>query len=310
MAALCRLVLAALLVVVPARGLPAWADDTPPIVVELFTSQGCNSCPPADAYLGELAARPGLLALAFHVDYWNYIGWADPFARAWATARQRAYQKSLNQRFVYTPQMVVNGAAQGIGSDRDAIEALIRAAQAARPAVHPDLALRRRKDGTVLVEIGAGASPAGAPADIWLVGYDRPHHTQVLRGENGGQTLTDYQTVRSYRRLGGWPGWSLELVIPPAEASSLGDGGIAVLVQAAGLGPVLAAARTRCALSQLVILTAPARGRGAPTVGARRRKDRAEFRLRGCGLGRAAARRTRRARLKRPPCRRARRGGR
>ncbi len=101
-----------------AAAVPARAADRPPIVVELFTSQGCNSCPPADAYLGALTKRPGLLPLAFHVDYWNYIGWADPFARPWAASRQRAYQKSLNERFVYTPQIVVNGAMQGVGSER------------------------------------------------------------------------------------------------------------------------------------------------------------------------------------------------
>jgi hypothetical protein len=239
MAALCRLVLAALIVLV----VPAWAEDKPPILVELFTSQGCNSCPPADAYLGQLASRSGLLTLAFHVDYWNYIGWADPFARPWATARQRGYQQSLNERFIYTPQIVVNGAAQGVGSERDTIEALIRAAAAAPSPPHPELTLRRRQDGALLVEVGAGESPPRAPADIWLIGFDRPHETQVLRGENEGQTLTDYQVVRSYRRLGGWPGWSLELVVPAAEAAALGDGGIVVVLQAAQLGPVLAAAR-------------------------------------------------------------------
>src|SRR5215469_8529565 len=98
----------------------AWADErAAPVVVELFTSQGCNSCPPADAYLGELARRPELLTLGFHVDYWNYIGWTDPFARHWATQRQRGYMQSLNQRYVYTPQMVVNGASQGVGSEPD-----------------------------------------------------------------------------------------------------------------------------------------------------------------------------------------------
>jgi hypothetical protein len=104
-----RFVLAALVLLAA----PALAEERSPVVVELFTSQGCNSCPPADTFLGELAQRPALLALAFHVDYWNYIGWTDPFARPWATARQRGYQKSLKERFVYTPQMVVDGAAQG-----------------------------------------------------------------------------------------------------------------------------------------------------------------------------------------------------
>ena len=239
MAAHRRLLLAALVVL----ACPAGAEERRPVVVELFTSQGCNSCPPADIYLGELTNRPDLLTLAFHVDYWNYIGWTDPFARPWATARQKAYQKRLNERFVYTPQMVVNGAAQGIGSEREAIEALIKAAPAEGATLHPDLALRWRQDGALLVEVGAGESPPESPADIWLIGYDSAHETRVLRGENAGQTLTDHHPVRTYRRIGGWPGWSLELVVPAAEAPALGNGGIAVLIQAAGAGPVMAAAR-------------------------------------------------------------------
>jgi hypothetical protein len=221
----------------------ASAAEQRPVVVELFTSQGCNSCPPADAFFGELARRPDLLTLAFHVDYWNYIGWTDPFAKPWATARQRAYQQSLKERFVYTPQIVVNGAAQAIGSERGTIEALIHAAtDDTKTPLHPDLALRWREDGALLVEVGAGDSPPRSPADIWLIGFDRQHETQVLRGENEGQTLTDYHAVRSYRRVGAWPGWSLELVVPPDQVASVGDGGVAVLVQTAGVGPVLAAA--------------------------------------------------------------------
>ena len=220
----------------------AQADDRP-AVVELFTSQGCNSCPPADAYLGTLTNRPGLLPLAFHVDYWNYIGWDDPFSRPWAAARQRGYQKSLNERFVYTPQIVVDGAAQAVGSEEKSVDALIKAAAAAPPLPHPTLTLRRREDGALLVEIGAGRSPPTAPADIWLVGYDNLHQTKVLRGENEGHTLDDYNVVRVYRRIGAWPGWSLELVVPAAEVSARPDGGIAVLIQSADMGPILTAAR-------------------------------------------------------------------
>ena len=222
--------------------LPAAAEERQPVVVELYTSQGCNSCPPADQYFGDLAKRRDLLPLAFHVDYWNYIGWTDPFAKPWATARQRGYVKSLNERYVYTPQIIVGGAAQGVGSERGTVEGLIRDA-VAHQTQPIDLELRWREDGALLVEVGAGESPAKAPADIWLVGYDKPHETQVLRGENAGRTAVDYQAVRNYRRIGGWPGWSLELVVPPDETAGLGTGGVAVLVQQAGLGPVIAARR-------------------------------------------------------------------
>ena len=211
-----------------------------PVVVELFTSQGCNSCPPADAYLGELTKRADVLALAFHVDYWNYIGWNDPFAKPWAT-RQRAYQETMHQRYVYTPQMVVNGAAEGVGSEPAKIDPLIAAA-ATKSAAGPSVALHWLQDGALAVDVGEGVSPAGQPATLWLVGYDRPHVTAVLRGENEGRSLTDYNAVRSYRRLGAWAGWSMEVVVPAEEAKALSDGGVAVLLQDQGTGPILSAA--------------------------------------------------------------------
>ena len=207
-----------------------------------FHLPGLRHLPPGRSILGELAKRPDILALAFHVDYWNYIGWTDPYGKPWATGRQRDYQQSLHLRYVYTPEMVVNGAAEGVGSDKAAIEALINAARA-KPEPHPTLALHWLQNGALAVDVGEGQSPPAAPAAIWLVGFDRSHATPVLRGENEGKTLTEYQTVRSYRRIGAWAGWSMELIVPPDEAKALGDGGIAVLLQAQGTGPILTAAR-------------------------------------------------------------------
>jgi hypothetical protein len=220
---------------------PAPAPNAP-VVVELFTSQGCSSCPPADAYFGELVKRPDVIALAFHVDYWNYIGWTDPFAKPWATTRQREYRESLNTRFVYTPQIVVDGTAQAVGSDEAACDSLITAAEA-KTAARPTVALHWRADGALAVDVGEGASPPGEPATLWLIGYDATHTTQVLRGENDGRTLTDYHPVRSYRQLGKWAGWSAEFIVPAAEAKTLGNGGIAVLLQERGTGPILNAAQ-------------------------------------------------------------------
>src|SRR5690242_14224748 len=113
---------------------PAEAGAGSPVVVELFTSQGCSSCPPADAYLAELAARRDVLALSIHVDYWNYIGWTDPFASREATQRQKEYARNLGQKYVYTPEIVVDGAAHEVGSDREGCERLIAAAKARKPA--------------------------------------------------------------------------------------------------------------------------------------------------------------------------------
>ena len=213
-----------------------------PVVVELFTSQGCSSCLPADAYFGDLAKRPDVIALGFHVDYWNYIGWDDPFAKPWATERQRGYQDSLKTRFVYTPQVVVDGAAEAVGSDDEKCDALINAARA-RAEPRPTLTLQWRADGALAVDVGSGQSPAGQPAILWLVGYDATHTTQVMRGENEGQTITDFHPVRSYSQLGKWAGWSAEFVVPAAKVKTLGNGGIAVLLQERGTGPILTAAQ-------------------------------------------------------------------
>lgn len=215
-------------------------DDIPPVVVELFTSQGCNSCPPADAYLGELAKRPDVLALAFHVDYWNYIGWSDPFSALFASKRQRSYASSLHLSFVYTPQMIVNGAKEGIGSDRAKIERLISSAATERTG-RPSIALARSADGQITVHVGAARSAEAGEGVVWLVGFDHQHATHVLRGENGGHTLIDYNVVRSLERIGTWSGKALDL--SAAASSAVGDGGVAVLLQQDGSGRLLTAAR-------------------------------------------------------------------
>ena len=219
----------------------ARATDAPPVVVELFTSQGCSSCPPADAYLGELAQRSDVLALAFHVDYWNYIGWTDPFASKFATQRQHAYAGHLNMRYVYTPQMVVNGTTEGVGSERTTVARLIKAAEDERMP-HQRVTLARNGDGTLAVHVDAGT--AAEPATLWLVGFDGEHSTRVLRGENEGQTLKDYQVVRSLSSLGTWQGAALDLTVPADKVG--GDGGVAVLLQQGnGAGRIIGAAQLK-----------------------------------------------------------------
>jgi hypothetical protein len=215
----------------------AWAGEAPPVVVELFTAQGCSSCPPADRYLGELATRPDILALAFHVDYWNYIGWEDPFASKAATQRQHDYAKRMGLRYVYTPQMVIDGTLEGVGSERAVIGPLLKAA-AAEPGPRAAAALTRADDGRLLVHIDAGQAPE--PAMIWLVGFDHERTTHVLRGENGGQTLKDYQVVRSFEEIGTWTGEAIDLAV--ASSRVAGDGGAAILVQLGGSGHIIGAA--------------------------------------------------------------------
>ena len=229
-----------------AAALPAWAGS--PVVVELFTSQGCSSCPPADEYLGELATRGDIIPLAFHVDYWNYIGWTDPFATKQMTHRQKAYSRALGQRYIYTPEMVINGAAQEVGSNRHGVETLIAAALKA-PAAGPPISLTREDDGRIRLRIGAGAR-AKAPKDmstIWLVKFDREHTTPVELGENQGRTLTDYNVVRTLHQLGSWTGEAVDLVYDAKEPDEPGSGGCAILVQRDGDGPIIAAAMLKFA---------------------------------------------------------------
>jgi hypothetical protein len=211
--------------------LPAWpgAAAERPVVVELFTSQGCSSCPPADALLSTLADRPGVLALAFHVDYWNRLGWVDPFSGAWATARQNAYAAQWGADQIYTPQAVIDGATDAVGSDRSALETAITAAK-----TDPSVPVTITAAADALQVTVDGSAPAGSV--LWLVGFDDRHETQVRRGENAGHMLVDRNVVRSLTRLDGWtPGSALAATRPVGDRA-------AVLLQAAD-GHILGAAR-------------------------------------------------------------------
>jgi hypothetical protein len=223
---------------------PSWAGS--PVVVELFTSQGCSSCPPADEYLGELATRGDVIALAFHVDYWNYIGWTDPFASKQMTHRQKAYSRALGQRYIYTPEMVVDGVGQEVGSNRHGVEALIEAARQHPPA-GPAISLTREEDGRIRLRVAAAAPGVHEMATVWLVKFDREHTTTVAVGENEGRTLTDYNAVRTLHQLGSWTGEALDIVYAANEPDEPGNGGCAILVQRDGAGPIIAAAMLRFA---------------------------------------------------------------
>jgi len=222
---------------------PSPARAGSPVVVELFTSQGCSSCPPADEYLGEMTMRGDIIPLAFHVDYWNYIGWNDPFASKQMTHRQKAYSRALGQRYIYTPEMVVNGTTQEVGSNRHGVEALIEAARKA-PPTGPSISLTREDDGRIRLRIGVGERAA---ATIWMVKFDREHTTAVPVGENEGRTLTDYNVVRTLHQLGSWTGEAVDMVYDVNEPDEPGNGGCAILVQRDGTGPIIAAAMLKFA---------------------------------------------------------------
>ena len=210
-------------------GSPAFAVDKPPVVVELFTSQGCSSCPPANANLIELAKRADVLPLSFAVTYWDYLGWKDIFDKPEYTDRQVTYEPPLGQQGPYTPQMVVNGASTVVGNNLAEVQQLIGAA---KPLDGPTLSLAGGS-----VSVGAGNAPA-AGADVWLVEYD-PNLVEVpvARGENTGRTLPHTHVVHNLQRLGSWTGAAQSFSLPaPAQGWQT-----AVLVQATHGGPILSA---------------------------------------------------------------------
>src|SRR5437667_5098552 len=172
-----------------------------PTVVELFTSEGCSSCPPADALLAELAGRPEVLALSFHVDYWDRLGWKDPFSSPEATRRQHGYAELLRLATVYTPQIVVDGRWQAVGSDRAEVERALGAARRSRDEVPVALAVDR---GRARISVGAGGD--GVAATLLLIGFDRRHVTAVERGENGGRTLPHVDVVRGIEEVAQFDG--------------------------------------------------------------------------------------------------------
>ncbi len=215
------LVAALLLLPLLIKGTVAAEVQKPLVVLELFTSEGCSSCPPADALLTDLAARPDVLPLGFHVTYWDRLGWKDPFSLEAATARQRTYAATLDQDTVYTPELVVDGRRGVVGSDRQAVATAIDAARHDE-AIRFTLRLHAARAG-VEVDVGAGAGTG----TIWLVGFDRQHRTAVGRGENGGRTLLEANIVRSIRPIGRWAGTPLHLNAEPAVGEQ-----VAALVQA------------------------------------------------------------------------------
>jgi hypothetical protein len=210
-------------------------------VLELFTSQGCSSCPPADALLGEYAEDPAIVALSFPVDYWDYLGWKDTLASHDNTERQRAYAEARGDRQVYTPQVVVNGAAHVVGSNRQQIEAAIRTSG----PLPVEVTMEPGTDSTT-VTVGAGSGPGRKKGTIWLALYDDPVTVPIDRGENTGRTVTYYNVVRKLRPIAMWKGKPVTVELPKSELDQAEVSRCAVILQTElenGLpGPILGAA--------------------------------------------------------------------
>jgi len=205
-----------------------------PIVVELFTSQGCSSCVASGDLIGDLAARPNVLALTFSVDYWDYLGWADSFAKPEFAERQRDYLKRLAVRGGgVTPQVVVDGRLQAPAVKPDQVEALVKQAGKS-PHDPPDMELNAAR-----VIVGSGQAGRGG-ADVWLIRYDpTTQSVPVKRGDNKGRTIVERNVVRELTRLGVWSGRSKAYRLPKPDAEGLKT---VIIVQVAHGGRILAVA--------------------------------------------------------------------
>ncbi len=206
------------------------------ILVELFTSQGCSACPPADALLPELDEMPGVLALAFHVDYWNYLGWKDTFSSPQNSARQKAYSHALHKRSIYTPQVIVHGREAIVGhKGRKIADALQRHMQAS-----PRIMMEASRDGGILVvRIEPVDGPRPGAVDISVVRYMPSQEVEIRHGENAGRSFTYHNIVSDWDVVARWDGRE------PVDLrfEGLGDEPVAVIAQEADMGPVLSAAR-------------------------------------------------------------------
>jgi hypothetical protein len=241
MTAALRSFAAAMLVTGIASGAPVAHAETK-AVVELFTSQGCSSCPPADKLLGELADRDDILALSLPVDYWDYLGWKDTLASHDNTERQRAYAEARGDRQVYTPQIVVNGVEHMVGSSRSSVdEAIDRLAD----TLTVPITMTAGAD-TTTVTIGAANNATPDKGMIWLAMYDDPITVPIDRGENTGKSITYTNVVRKMRPIAMWMGEEITVELPKSELAHAGLKRCAVILQTElpdGLpGPILGAA--------------------------------------------------------------------
>jgi hypothetical protein len=204
-------------------------------VVELFTSQGCSSCPPADRLAGELAHDPSLVVLSLAIDYWDYLGWKDTLALPGHANRQRAYSKARGDREVYTPQVVVNGVAHTLGSDKSAIENAIAQTRKQEGTLSLPLGMSIGNDN-ISISIPAAnakeASPKGeTKGEIWLCPITQDVTVSIGRGENTGHTITYHNVVRRWVKLGDWNGTARNFTVPVHDVTGAGGDAVAVMVQ-------------------------------------------------------------------------------
>lgn len=202
----------------------------PRAVIELFTSQGCSSCPPADKLMAEYAHDPSVIALSLAVDYWDYLGWKDTLAMSGHSNRQRAYAKARGDRQVYTPQVVIDGAQHALGSDKTAIERAIKQVHDQSSGVLALPVTLERSGDKLTVKVAASEHERG-PAEVWLCPVTKTVSVNIARGENNGHTITYSNVVRRWIKLGDWTGKAETYSVPVADFQNGSIDSAAVLVQ-------------------------------------------------------------------------------
>jgi hypothetical protein len=210
-----------------------------PVVVELFTSQGCSSCPPADAVVGHLADRKDVLAMTLPVTYWDMLGWKDTLASDGNTRRQKAYAAAMGRGGVYTPQIIVDGVTDVVGSREQAVDAAITSRGGDQASVPVDLRISRAE---LQIKVGAGDGLPSPNATIWLFHILARAQVAVGNGENSGHMLGYRNVVRDVKAVGMWKGQAVSLDLPRADMTSSPYDAIAVVVQQNGYGRILGAA--------------------------------------------------------------------
>lgn len=229
-----HLLTAALLSVTAGFAAPASADQRP-VVVELYTSQGCSSCPPADSIFGQLEGRDDVIAIAMHVDYWDYIGWKDEFGHPDHAVRQRAYAQNAGRRSIYTPEMVVNGVLDIVGAK----PMVLADAIAQYRDVAPKMTLEGARQGETLRVQGSKMSGGAKAMDVYVLRIMPKQSTKITRGENRGKTFEYSNIAHDWQMVGTWNGTSpLDMTV-----TVTGTDPVVVLVQEANVGPIVAAAR-------------------------------------------------------------------
>ena len=211
------------------------------VVVELFTSQGCNLCPPADDVLAKFSRQENILALSYSVDYWNYLGWKDTLAQPDCAVRQKQYNVSLGKSGVYTPQMVIHGSHDVIGSQADQAHKLV------------DKALAQKRNDLIItfalnedmIDLRIAASENKSPATIWIIGYDFEKTVNIKGGELGGQIRKYHNVVQSIKRVGSWTGQEVKLTLSKKDIGAGVYDAYALLLQDRETGPIIAAAKLK-----------------------------------------------------------------